>query len=144
MKFIKTHEKQMDEDQGEQEATKEAETPARVTRQKGKDVVVSFRLDEAAVERFNDYAFINRVSKKEALQTIISEYLDGRGLDEADRLVFERFERKEYRGSLPQHDTPERAAYEFSRANPRRKAVLVMDMEAAMSFLFDAAHGNEF
>nr|DAH96751.1 MAG TPA: antitoxin [Caudoviricetes sp.] len=144
MKSTKTHKKQMDEEQGEQEATQEAETPARVTRQKGKDVVVSFRLDEAVVERFNDYAFINRVSKKEALRTIISEYLDGRGLDEADRLVLERFERKEYKGHLPQHDTHERAAYEFFRANPRRKAVLVMDTEAAMRFLFDAAHGNEF
>ncbi len=126
MKFTKTHKKKMDEEQeqqGEQEATQEAETPARVTRQKGKDVVVSFRLDEAVVERFNDYVFINGVSKKEALQTIISEYLDGRGLDEADRLVLECFE--------------------LFRANPKCKAVLVMDTEAAMRFLFDAAHGNE-
>ena len=28
--------------------------------------------------------------------------------------------------------------------NPRRKAVLVMDTETALRFLFDAAHGSEF
>lgn len=77
------------EQQGEQEATQEAETPVKVAKRK-KDVVVSFRLDEAVVNRFNDYAFMNRVSKKEALQTIITEYLDGRGLDEVDREILER------------------------------------------------------
>jgi hypothetical protein len=77
------------EQQGEQEATQEAETPVKVAKRK-KDVVVSFRLDEAVVERFNDYAFYKRVSKKEALQTIITEYLDGRGLDEDSRRVLER------------------------------------------------------
>lgn len=75
----------------EQTEDQEAEAPARVTRQKGKDVVVSFRLDEAVVERFNDYAFYKRVSKKEALQTIITEYLSGRVIDEGDRLILERF-----------------------------------------------------
>lgn len=79
-----------EEQEQEAEATQEAEAPARVTKQKGKDVVVSFRLDEAVVERFNDYAFYKRVSKKEALQTIITEYLDGRGLDEDTRRVLER------------------------------------------------------
>lgn len=69
--------------------------------------MVSYRLDEAVVERFNCYVFYKRVSKKKALQTIITEYLDGRGLDESDRLVLERFECKEYKDSLPQHDTPE-------------------------------------
>lgn len=83
----------MDEEQEQEqeaEATQVAEAPVRVAKRKGKDVVVSFRLDEAVVERFNDYAFYKRVSKKEALQTIILEYLSGRGLDEADRLVLER------------------------------------------------------
>ena len=79
------------EETPEQAEDQEAENPARVTKQKGKDVVVSFRLDEAVVARFNDYAFYKRVSKKEALQTIITEYLSGRGLDEADRLILERF-----------------------------------------------------
>ena len=79
------------EETPEQKEGRETATPARVTKQKGKDVVVSFRLDENVVERFNDYAFYKRVSKKEALQTIILEYLDGRGLDEADRLILERF-----------------------------------------------------
>ena len=40
--------------------------------------------------------------------------------------------------------THEKQMSEFFRANPRRKAVLVMDTEAAMRFLFNAAHGNEF
>lgn len=38
----------------------------------------------------------------------------------------------------------EKQMREFFNENPRRKAVLVMDREAAMHFLFDAAHGNEF
>lgn len=65
----------------------------RATKQKGKDVVVAFHMDEAVLNRFNDYVFLSRATKKEALQTIISEYLDGRGMVESDRLVFERFER---------------------------------------------------
>lgn len=73
-----------------EEPTKAPAKAARATRQKSKDVVVSFRLDEAVVNRFNDYAFMNRVSKKEALQTIITEYLDGHGLDEVDREILER------------------------------------------------------
>ena len=73
-----------------EEPTKAPTKAARATRQKSKDVVVSFRLDEAVVNRFNDYAFMNKVSKKEALQTIITEYLDGRGLDEVDREILER------------------------------------------------------
>lgn len=73
-----------------EEPTEAPAKAARATRQKSKDVVVSFRLDEAVVNRFNDYAFMNRVSKKEALQTIICEYLDGRGLDEVDREILER------------------------------------------------------
>ena len=56
----------------------------------------------------------------------------------------ERFERKEYPGGYPKHGTTERTAFEFFRANHRRKAVLVMDTEAAMAFLFDSAHGKEF
>lgn len=103
-----TNEKQMDEEQeqhGEQEATQEEEAQAMVTRQKGKDVVVSYRLDESVVERFRDYAYISKATYKKALQTIITEYLDGRGLDEDTRLLLERFEREVHNGSLPQHDT---------------------------------------
>lgn len=77
----------------------------------------------------------------------VTEWVSGSGRFTKPKALppfVERFERKEYKGNLPQHDTPERTAYEFFRANPRRKAVLVMDTEAAMRFLFDAAHGNEF
>lgn len=78
----------------------------------------------------------------------VTEWVSGSGRFTKPKTLppfVERFERKEYaKTALPQHDTPERTAYEFFRANPRRKAVLVMDKEAAMRFLFDAAHGNEF
>lgn len=77
-------------------STEGAEVPARATKQKGKDVVVSFRLDEDVANRFNDYAFMNKAGKEEALQTIISEYLDGFGMNESDRLDSERFERGKY------------------------------------------------
>lgn len=57
----------------------------------------------------------------------------------------ERLEREEHaKTALPKHDTPERTAYEFFRADPRRKAVPAMDREAATAFPFDSAHGNEF
>lgn len=78
----------------------------------------------------------------------VTEWVSGSGRFTKPKALppfVERFEREEYAKTvLPKHDTPERTAYEFFRANPRRKAVLVMDREAAMRFLFDAAHGNEF
>lgn len=78
----------------------------------------------------------------------VTEWVSGSGRFTKPKALppfVERFEREEYaKTALPKHDTPERTAYEFFRANPRRKAVLVMDREAAMRFLFDAAHGNEF
>lgn len=55
----------------------------------------------------------------------------------------ERFEREDYK-AIPIRNTPERAAYEFFDKNPRRRAVPVMDIMAAMSFFFEAAHGKEF
>lgn len=76
----------------------------------------------------------------------VTEWVSGKGRHTKPKTLppfVERFERKEYEGNLPKHGTPERTAYEFFRANPRRKAVLVMDKEAAMAFLFDSARGNE-
>lgn len=61
-----------------------------VTKQKGKDLVVSYRLDEEVVKLFDCYVYSKGVSKKKALETIITEYLDGRGLDEVDREILER------------------------------------------------------
>lgn len=49
-----------------------------VTKQKGKDIVVSYRLDEDVVKLFDCYVYSKCVSKKKALETIITEYLDGR------------------------------------------------------------------
>lgn len=71
--------------------------------------MVSFRLDEPVVERFGDYAYYKRLSKKKALETIITEYLDGRGLDEDTRRVLERFDSEVRKCSITQLDTPERA-----------------------------------
>ena len=57
----------------------------------------------------------------------------------------QRYERKEYaKTAQPKHGTPERAAFEFFNANPRRKVVLVLDKEAALAFFFEAAHCEEF
>lgn len=78
----------------------------------------------------------------------VTEWVSGSGRFTKPKALppfVERFEREEYaKTALPKHGTPQRIAYEFFRENPRRKAVLVMDMEAAMSFLFDASNGNEF
>ena len=61
-----------------------------VTKQNGKDLVVSYRLDKDVVKLFDCYAYSKDVSKKKALETIITEYLDGRGLDEVDQEILER------------------------------------------------------
>lgn len=55
-----------------------------------------------------------------------------------------RFERKEYLVySRPRKGTPERTAYNYFIANPRRKVVLVLDKIALYDFLFSAARGVE-
>lgn len=55
-----------------------------------------------------------------------------------------RFERKEYPVySRPRKGTPERTAYNYFIANPRRKVVLVLDKIALYDFLFSAARGVE-
>lgn len=57
----------------------------------------------------------------------------------------QRFERKEYPiTAKPKHGTPERVAFEFFNQNPRRKVVLVLDIETAMEFFFTSAHCKEF
>lgn len=57
----------------------------------------------------------------------------------------QRFERKAYPDSAkPKHGTPERVAFDFFNKNPRRKVVLVLDIETALSFFFEAAHCVEY
>jgi hypothetical protein len=77
----------------------------------------------------------------------VTEWVSGSGRFTKPKALppfVERFEREEYaKTALPKHGTPERVAMAFFRANPRRKAVLVMDTRAALRFLFDAAHGSE-
>lgn len=56
----------------------------------------------------------------------------------------ERHNRREYPDcGKPAHGTTERTAMEFFDRNPRRKVCLVLDRDALMSFLFDAARGRE-
>lgn len=78
------------------------------TRQKGEDVVIRHRLDEAVAEWFDCHVYSKRASKKKASETIIAEYLGGRGPDEADREISEQI-RGIYAADR-QHDTPERTA----------------------------------
>ena len=76
----------------------------------------------------------------------VTEWVSGSGHNVSPKALppfVERFERKEYK-AIPMRNTPERAAYEFFDKNHRRRAVLVMDIMAAMSFFFEAAHGKEF
>lgn len=78
----------------------------------------------------------------------VTEWVSGKGRytrAKAFPPFVERFERKEYpQTARPHNGTLERTAFEFFCANPRRRAVLVMDKDAAFRFLFDSAHGREF
>lgn len=57
----------------------------------------------------------------------------------------QRFERKKGAlATLPKRGTPARVAFEFFQQNPRRSVVLVLDVAAACSFFFNAAHGKEY
>jgi len=69
------------EDQGTENARENAQETPRKGKQKAKGnggVVVSFRLDEDVVKKLKGYAFYNNITQKEALETIITEYLDGK------------------------------------------------------------------
>lgn len=78
----------------------------------------------------------------------VSEWTSGKGKFTTSRALppfVKRLDRVEYKPcERPKRGTVERAAMEFFEANPRRRAVLVMDIDAAMGFLFDAALGMEY
>lgn len=78
----------------------------------------------------------------------VTEWTSGTGRYTSNRVLppfVQRFERKSYAVTqLPSHGTPERTAYEYLADNPRRKAVLVLDREAMLDFLFSNANGKEF
>jgi hypothetical protein len=73
----------MDEviDQDETKAPGNAQDEPTRGKQKPKGnggVVVSFRLDEDVVKKLKGYAFYNGITQKEALETIITNYLEGK------------------------------------------------------------------
>lgn len=112
-----------------------------MTKQKGKDIVVSFRLDEPVVERFGDYAYYKRLSKKKALETIITEYLDGRGLDEDTRRVLERFDSEVRKGSITQPDTPESAEKVDGRDRYEVRGIQAEDIIAEVMERVESSEG---
>lgn len=77
----------------------------------------------------------------------VTEWTSGTGRYAKSRALppfVKRFERMEYaKTSLPKHGTPGRTAYDYLAVNTRKKAVLVLDREAMLDFLFDAANGKE-
>lgn len=83
----------------------------------------------------------------EKLVLTVDEWSSGTGRRTSMRALppfTERYERREYpQTALPKHGTPERKAYEFFQANPRRKVCLVMDSAALSEFMFGAAMGKE-
>lgn len=78
----------------------------------------------------------------------VTEWTSGTGRYTTNRALppfVKRFERKEHRnGQLPAHGTAELVAYWYLKRNTRKKAVLVLDREAMLDFLFEAANGKEF
>lgn len=54
-----------------------------------------------------------------------------------------RYERDHMVPRVPKHGTPDFGAYVFFRENPRRKSVLVLDIDACFAFLFDSANCKE-
>ena len=60
------------------EATKEApEVPVR-KKKTSNDGQLALRLDKELIARFRNWAFYNQLSQKEAMEKILSEYLDGK------------------------------------------------------------------
>lgn len=60
------------------EATKEApEVPVR-KKKTSNDGQLALRLDKELIARFRNWAFYNQMSQKDAMEKILSEYLDGK------------------------------------------------------------------
>ena len=94
-----------------------------VTKQKGKDLVVSYRLDGDVVKLFDCYVYSKCVSKKKALETIITEYLDGRGLDEVDREILERISGIHV-ADMIERDAPREKGNEMEKVDGRERCDL--------------------
>lgn len=78
----------------------------------------------------------------------VTDWVSGKGRFTKPRALppfVTRHERREYRqDQLPPHDSTERVAMRFFEANPRRRAVLVIDADACLEFLLESARGHEF
>lgn len=60
------------------EATKETpEVPVK-KRKTSNDGQLALRIDKDLIEKFRSWAFYNRLSQKEAMEKILSEYLEGK------------------------------------------------------------------
>lgn len=77
----------------------------------------------------------------------VTDWVSGSGRYTTTRALppfVKRFERQEYqRTSLPKHGTMERTAYRFFNENKRRRAVLVLDVDALFESLFGSANCKE-
>lgn len=81
---------EMDEviDQEEKKSPGKAQEAPTTGKQKAKGnggVVFSTRLDETVVRKLKGYAFYNEITLKEALETIITDYLDGKTISETKK-----------------------------------------------------------
>lgn len=77
----------------------------------------------------------------------VTEWTSGSGRHTTARALppfVKRYERTDLeRMKVSKHGTPDRSAYVYFKAYPRRKAVLVLDMDAMFNFLFDSANCKE-
>lgn len=76
----------------------------------------------------------------------VTEWTSGSGRYTKQRALppfVKRYEREHMTSHVPKHGTPDFAAHVFFRNNPRRKSVLVLDIDTCFAFLFDAANCKE-
>lgn len=60
------------------EATKEAPEVQARKKKTSNDGQLALRLDKELIARFRNWAFYNQMSQKDAMEKILSEYLDGK------------------------------------------------------------------
>lgn len=76
----------------------------------------------------------------------VTEWTSGSGRYTKPRALppfVKRYERENISPHVPKHGTQDFGAYLFFRSNPRRKSVLVLDIDAYYAFLFDSANCKE-
>lgn len=76
----------------------------------------------------------------------VTEWTSGSGRYTKPRALppfVKRYEREHMSPYVPKHGTQDFGAYAFFRSNPRRKSVLVLDIDTCFAFLFDSANCRE-